>query len=135
MKTIIAGSRNITDVEVVTRAIERSGIKISLVLSGKAKGVDILGELWARENNISVEGFLPDWKRFGRSAGLKRNIEMIENADAIRSLRSLISSTVQVLTDVYCFANVRLLFHHGTYVGPVHKLLYGMGKAEEQHTP
>ena len=83
MKTIIAGSRNITDVKVVTRAIERSGIKISLVLSGKAKGVDILGELWARENNISVEGFLPDWKRYGRAAGLKRNIEMIENADAL----------------------------------------------------
>ena len=83
MKTIIAGSRGIKDMEIIIKAIEKSGIKISTVLSGRAKGVDILGELWAMENNIPVESFLPDWKRFGRGAALKRNIEMINNADAL----------------------------------------------------
>jgi hypothetical protein len=83
MKTIIAGSRKIKKMSLVARAIEKSGINISMVLSGKAKGVDILGELWAKENNVPVMGFLPEWKRYGRGAGLKRNLEMIETADAL----------------------------------------------------
>jgi len=83
MKTIIAGSRGIKDIKIIKQAIKKSGIKISTVLSGRAKGVDMLGELWAKNNNVPVEGFLPDWKRYGRGAGLKRNLEMIENAVAL----------------------------------------------------
>ena len=80
---MIAGSRGIKDIKVIQQAIKKSGIKISTVLSGRAKGVDILGELWAMKNNIPVESYLPDWKRYGRAAGLKRNIEMVENADVL----------------------------------------------------
>jgi len=83
MKTIIAGSRGIKDMKMVIDAIEKSGIRISTVLSGRAKGVDMLGELWAMKNNVPVESYLPNWKRFGKGAGLKRNIEMINNADAL----------------------------------------------------
>ena len=50
MKTIINGSRTIGDYEVVKKAIELSGIGITKVISGHARGPDRLGEKWAAQN-------------------------------------------------------------------------------------
>jgi hypothetical protein len=82
MKTIIAGSRTITDYDRVKNAIESSGFKVTTVISGTARGVDQLGEKWALENNIPVEKYPADWSRWGSSAGPIRNKEMAEIADA-----------------------------------------------------
>ena len=84
MKTIIAGSRNITSFEVVNKAVEASGFKVTEVVSGTARGVDKLGEAWASYNRIPIKRFPADWKRFGyNSAGYIRNAEMADYADAL----------------------------------------------------
>lgn len=83
MRTIIAGSRSITDFGIVSRAVVASGFEISCVICGCARGVDSLGERWALENNIPVERFPADWRRFGRSAGIIRNRQMAQRADAL----------------------------------------------------
>lgn len=83
MRTIIAGSRSITDYKAVKSAIESCGWKPSVVLSGCANGVDILGEKWAKENGIPVESYPADWKLFGRSAGKVRNSVMATKAEAL----------------------------------------------------
>lgn len=83
MRTIIAGSRTITDYLVVANAIEESGFKITKVISGMAKGVDKLGEIWAHNNNVPVILCPADWEKHGKSAGYKRNIEMADLADAL----------------------------------------------------
>ena len=88
MKTIIAGSREIRDYDEVMRAIEASGFKneITEVISGMAKGPDILGFSWARTFGIPRKAFplewLPDGKsgKVDRAAGIKRNIRMAEYA-------------------------------------------------------
>lgn len=82
MKTIIAGSRSITDYEVLCRAIEASKFLISEVVSGGAMGVDTLGERWARAYSIPVRVFKPDWS-IGKKAGMIRNEEMNQYADAL----------------------------------------------------
>ena len=81
MKTIIAGSRTITDYSTVKEAIEKSGFKITEVISGGAQGVDKLGERWALENNIPVKRFLADWIKHGKAAGPIRNSEMVKIAE------------------------------------------------------
>lgn len=86
MKTIIAGSRNCNNIKDLIIATEECGWEITTVISGKAKGADHLGELWASYHNISVLEFPADWKKFGKSAGYKRNVEMAENADALIAL-------------------------------------------------
>ena len=86
MKIIIAGSRSISDYEILKTAIALSGFEISTVVSGHARGVDYLGELWARKNKIPVQIFLPDWNTYGKSAGIRRNIEMAKNADGLIAL-------------------------------------------------
>ena len=83
MKVIIAGSRSITDGKAVRKAVDLSGFSITEVVSGNADGVDKLGELWAASENIPVKRFLPDWKRLGKKAGIVRNREMGEYADAL----------------------------------------------------
>lgn len=86
MKTIIAGSRNYNNINSLICAVENCNWTITTVISGKAKGVDRLGELWASYHNIPIIEFPADWKRFGKSAGYKRNSQMAENADALIAL-------------------------------------------------
>lgn len=78
MRVIIAGSRNLTDMALVTRAIKESGFDITEVVGGKARGIDELGEQWAYENDIPFTGKPANWDAFGKSAGFRRNKEMAE---------------------------------------------------------
>lgn len=83
MKTIISGSRGITDIAIVREAVKKSGFEISQVLSGTARGVDRLGERWAEENGVPVRKCPADWSKHGKRAGILRNVFMAEEADAL----------------------------------------------------
>lgn len=86
MKTIIAGSRSITDYRLLLEAISLIDWEITEVISGRARGADRLGERWARKNHIPIRIFHPDWRKYGKSAGLHRNKEMVNEADALIAL-------------------------------------------------
>lgn len=83
MKCVIAGSRDIIDYDLLVLAIEISGVKwnISEVVSGKAPGVDTLGEIFAKENHIPIKEFPADWDRYGKAAGHMRNKQMANYTD------------------------------------------------------
>lgn len=88
MRTIIAGSRTIRNYDIVLKATHDSGFTndISQVVSGLAKGVDLLGIRYALENSISIKTFKvtkEDWKRKGKFAGIYRNSIMIDYADSL----------------------------------------------------
>jgi len=87
MKVIIAGSRSITDYDIVTSIIERShqdlehrlrvAISFSEVIYGDAIGVDKLAKRWAIFNNIPHKPFKPNYWAYGRYKAPKiRNTEM-----------------------------------------------------------
>lgn len=84
MKVIIAGSRSITDSDSVAIAVILSQFSpITEVVCGMADGVDLLGKRRAEEKGIPVAEFPADWKRHGRRAGILRNQQMAEYADAL----------------------------------------------------
>ena|SRR3990167_4684811 len=83
MKVIVAGSRSICNYSFVSASIDSSGFLISEIISGVAKGVDLLGEKYAREHNIPIKQFYPDWNKYGKSAGFIRNKQMVDYADAV----------------------------------------------------
>lgn len=83
MKTIIAGSRNIDEYRAILDAVEASGFSITEVVSGGARGIDTLGERYAQEKGIPVKVFPADWESYGRKAGIVRNQEMANYAEAL----------------------------------------------------
>lgn len=80
-RCIIAGSRDITDEAVVNKAIKDSGFEFDVVVSGAARGVDTLGELYAKKNFKWIDRKPADWDTHGKKAGILRNIEMGDIAD------------------------------------------------------
>lgn len=83
MKIIIAGSRTISDYNIVTSAVKASNFVPSIIVSGGARGTDKLGERYGQDNNILVEVFPANWAKYGKRAGRIRNNEMAEFADAL----------------------------------------------------
>jgi hypothetical protein len=81
MKVAVIGSRGFNDYDKVKQTL--STLKISLLISGGAKGADTLGERYAKENNIPTQIFLPDWNKHGKAAGFIRNTDIVENAEMI----------------------------------------------------
>lgn len=69
IRLIVAGSRLLTDEHFIFPRLNH--IK------------EQIGEKWAKLNNIPVKLYFPNWKMYGKSAGPKRNLEMIRNADAL----------------------------------------------------
>lgn len=57
--------------------------RATVVLSGDARGVDRMGEMWARLNFVRVERYPAQWEVYGKRAGPIRNAEMASNADAL----------------------------------------------------
>ncbi len=83
MKTIIAGSRQAIDYSIIIKAVELSEFDITEVVSGTARGVDKLGERFARDNGIPLRLFPANWSKYGKSAGMIRNEEMAKYSDAL----------------------------------------------------
>lgn len=83
MKVIVAGSRSITSSVLVVAAIINSEFYVEEIVSGTARGVDSIGEAWAHFASLPVTRFYPKWSTLGKSAGIHRNIEMGNYADAL----------------------------------------------------
>ena len=111
MKTIIAGSREITDYAVLLQAIKGCPFPITSVVSGCARGVDTLGEQYAQENNLKLYKFPADWSTYGKRAGYIRNAEMADNAEALlavwdgnsRGTKHMINTAIQKGMEVHIY--------------------------------
>ena len=80
MMLLVCGGRDYADAETVFSALDALHAKtpIECLIEGGAKGADALARAWAQQRGVRVQTFPADWKRHGRSAGPKRNQQMIE---------------------------------------------------------
>jgi hypothetical protein len=111
MKTIIAGSRIITKYEDVLEAISLVGWNITEVVSGGAKGVDKFGERYAEDHKIPLKRFPADWNKYGRGAGVIRNNDMAEYADALIAVWDLRSKGTKHMIDIAMVFKLDILIH------------------------
>jgi hypothetical protein len=83
IKIAIIGSRGITDKDFIFEKLSDifKEKKPSEVISGGAKGPDTIGVLWAESLGIPTVVYKPDWERYGRGAGMRRNTTIVENCD------------------------------------------------------
>ena len=79
MKVAVIGSRGLT-VNDLGKYLPPNTTEI---ISGGAKGVDTCAKEYALSHGIKLTEFLPEYKKFGHSAPLKRNITIIENSDLV----------------------------------------------------
>ena len=104
MKLIIAGSRTFDDRVLMNMSIikylEEIDTTPDVVISGGARGADLMGETWAHGNNIDVERYLPDWDGLGKSAGYRRNELMASKATHLIAFHDGESRGTQHMIDI-----------------------------------
>jgi len=100
MKLAIIGSTTFTDYKLLCKTLEPYKDKVTLVVSGAAKGADTLGAKWSREvlkkeplefpadwENLEVEPCRvktrSDGTKYNVLAGFNRNTIIVENADVV----------------------------------------------------
>lgn len=129
LDTIIAGSRILTrqrsgesyaawcqrnhdvGLELIETIIPQLPWRVKTVLSGCAMGADEAGATWAHNHGVVVREFPAQWDTHGKSAGPRRNEQMVREADAILTLWNGVSRGTQ---DVMRRARTRALqgWHH-----------------------
>lgn len=86
MKVAIVGSRSFTDYHFLAKclnALFHEPCFDITILSGGAKGADTLGALYANDRKWQLVYYLPDWDKYGKSAGFRRNELMSRAADIV----------------------------------------------------
>lgn len=78
MRVAIIGSRSL-NIE-IDKFIP---IGAALIISGGARGIDMLAEKYAEKKNLSRLIFLPDYEQYGNIAPLIRNKLIVDSADLI----------------------------------------------------
>lgn len=79
MKIALIGSRNLI-VKDLGRYLPEN---VTEIVSGGARGIDACARKYAKAHGIKLKGFLPEYEKHGRSAPLKRNLQIIDYADLI----------------------------------------------------
>ena len=79
MKVAIIGSRSLT-ITNLEDYIPENAVEI---ISGGAKGIDSCAKDFALKNSLQYTEFLPEYDKYGRSAPLKRNLQIIDYADFV----------------------------------------------------
>ena len=79
MKIAVIGSRNLI-VKDVGRYLPEN---VTEIVSGGARGIDACAREYAKAHGIKLTEFLPEYEKYGRSAPLKRNLQIIDYADLV----------------------------------------------------
>lgn len=74
----IVGSRNYPRLDLVRDYVLELPQDVCIV-SGGAQGVDKAAEVAAQNRNIQTLIFYPDWNKYGKSAGMRRNADIVQN--------------------------------------------------------
>lgn len=79
MKLLIVGSRSIEDFDISPYIPEET----DLIISGGAKGIDMIAEKYADKHRLSKLIMRPQYKLYRKGAPLKRNDRMLEICDSV----------------------------------------------------
>lgn len=84
MRVAIVGSRNFGKLHLVREYVmDRLKAGEDVVVSGGARGVDSIAEQAAVDAGIEVRVFPAQWQLYGRSAGYRRNVDIVNDADRV----------------------------------------------------
>lgn len=99
MITAIVGSRNMTDYSKVKIILDKYE-DITCIISGGANGADRLADYYAQEKKIPFEAILPDWKKYGKSAGAIRNKQIVDKSERVIAFWDGVSKGTKITIDM-----------------------------------
>lgn len=108
MKVAVIGSRGLSISNLEAYLPEDT----TEIISGGAKGVDTSARNYAISHGIKLTEFLPEYETYGRSAPLKRNITIIENADLVMAFWDGKSRGTKFVIDNCNRRKIPLVIHH-----------------------
>jgi hypothetical protein len=81
MRVLVCGGRDFSDQCLVNSVLDdlHKQYDFTALIEGGARGADNLAKQWALENYVPVKEYNADWKTHGKSAGYKRNTQMLED--------------------------------------------------------
>src|ERR1700690_1175146 len=86
IRVAVVGSREFTNYRLVEKTVdeilEKRGWTDVTIVSGGARGVDTLAELYAIRRNLSMKIYEADWS-IGKQAGYLRNKIIVDNSDIV----------------------------------------------------
>jgi len=77
MRVGVVGSRGLT----VDNLGDYLPSETTMLVSGGARGIDACAQQYAQANNIPITEFLPEYDKYGKSAPLKRNIQIVQHSN------------------------------------------------------
>ncbi len=86
MRVLVCGGRDFADWRAVERALDRLHAErgpITAVIHGNAAGADSQGRVWAKLNRVKEIACPAEWSKFGKSAGPRRNQNMLGHGPAV----------------------------------------------------
>ncbi len=82
MKAAVVGSRGLFVDNIGSYIPE----EVTEIISGGARGIDECAKVFALKNGLKLKLYLPEYDRYGKAAPLKRNVNIIEEADIVIAL-------------------------------------------------
>ncbi len=77
MRLLVCGGRDFRDFVLLVKTLEPLRHQIEVLIHGAARGADSMAAEWAERRKVPTLAFHPDWDRFGKSAGIRRNADML----------------------------------------------------------
>lgn len=88
-RLVIVGERgynNWNEFQAIMDEFEKDHGLPKTIVSGGPHEVDSLGARWAKLHGLELIEFIPEWKKYGKSAGIIRNTDVIKRADVVLAL-------------------------------------------------
>lgn len=82
----VVGSREFDNYKYLFDILNKNSENIGQIVSGGAKGADEAGAIWAKRNSIPLVIFPAEWEKYGKSAGYRRNEDIILNSDSVLAI-------------------------------------------------
>lgn len=103
----LVGSRDFTDYELFKSKVKyfTQNLGKFKIVSGGAKGADTLAKQYAAEFGHEFMEYLADWDKYGKSAGFKRNVTIVETCTHLIAFQINDSKGTQHLIDLARSAN------------------------------
>jgi len=76
MRVLVCGDRNWSHKAIIQKIL--SSIKPDVVIEGEARGADSMAREVAESLEIVVEKYPANWEKYGKSAGMVRNTQMLK---------------------------------------------------------